>query len=88
MDVRPDAATALFVDAAGRVITAQQFTHDLDAVVHMANLSHYFIKPHSFRIGAATTAASIGIPGESIQRMGRWSSGAFTRYIRHQVNRF
>ena len=37
---------------------------------------------HSLRIGAATHAASQGIPEETIKRMGRWHSQAVLKYIR------
>ena len=37
---------------------------------------------HGLRIGAATYAAIKGIPEETIKRMGRWHSNAFTKYIR------
>ena len=37
---------------------------------------------HSFRIGAATSAALAGIEDSTIQLLGRWQSGAFLRYIR------
>ena len=37
---------------------------------------------HSFRIGAATAAASAGVEDSTIQTMGRWQSAAFLRYIR------
>ena len=33
-----------------------------------------------FRIGAATTAATAGIPAHTIKRLGRWSSDAYTLY--------
>ena len=37
---------------------------------------------HSFRIGAATTAAEAGVPAWLIKTMGRWSSDAYQVYIR------
>ena len=36
---------------------------------------------HSFRIGAATTAAAAGIPGSLIKVLGRWNSDAYLTYI-------
>jgi hypothetical protein len=39
-------------------------------------------KSHSFRIGAATTAASMNIPEYQIQQMGRWHSKAFKNDVR------
>ncbi|XP_074657153.1 uncharacterized protein LOC141910317 [Tubulanus polymorphus] len=37
---------------------------------------------HSFRIGAATNAATNGVPEPVIRELGRWKSDAFKRYIR------
>ena len=37
---------------------------------------------HSFRIGAASTAAAAGVPDWKIQALGRWSSDCYRCYIR------
>ena len=37
---------------------------------------------HSFRIGAATTAAACGIPADTIKTLGRWKSQAYQLYVR------
>ena len=37
---------------------------------------------HSFRIGAATTAATKGIEDSMIEVLGRWQSSAYLRYVR------
>ena len=37
---------------------------------------------HSFRIGAATTAAAKGVEDSLIQTLGRWKSSAYLTYVR------
>ena len=41
-----------------------------------------FYSGHSFRIGAATTAAANGISDVMIKTTGRWESAAYTLYVR------
>ena len=54
----------------------------LVAALSHGSLSSLPIKSHSFRIGAATYAATVGYTEAQIQKMGRWKSGAFRKYIR------
>lgn len=37
---------------------------------------------HSFRIGAATTAAEVGIEDSTIKMLGRWESSAYQLYVK------
>lgn len=67
----------LFLDSEGNPYTIQKFRSRLAQVVRVAGLQSWGITPHSFRVGAATSAAALGIPEETIQRMGHWSSRAF-----------
>ena len=41
---------------------------------------------HSFRIGAATSAAASGVEDHIIQTLGRWSSDCYIRYIHTDSN--
>ena len=43
------------------------------------NAAHY--SGHSFRIGAATTAANLGLEDSLIKTLGRWESAAYLRYV-------
>lgn len=63
-------------------ILPSKFYSCLRASLIWAGISHLNIKPHSFRIGAATWAASCGYSDCQIQTMGRWNSYAFKKYIR------
>ena len=65
-------------------ISPAQFRTFLNMALARCNLSSLWITPHSFRIGAATFAASKGSSTSQIQAMGRWKSSAFLKYIRIQ----
>ena len=62
--------------------TKPWFVDQLREVLAAAGLPHLQYAGHSFRIGAATTAALAGVEDSTIQTLGRWHSGAFLQYIR------
>ena len=75
----PFKAGPLFVWQDGRHLTRAGFSSVLKRIgpQGMRNVSS-----HSFRIGAASTAAAAGHPRWLIQAMGRWTSNCFRDYIR------
>ena len=58
------------------------FTTNLNHSLRWAGLDPEKYKGHSFRIGAATSAALNGVSDAQIEAMGRWKSKAYKRYIR------
>ena len=66
----------------GDPVTRSQFTAVLQRSLDFVSLGDMRFSSHSFRIGAATSAAMSGIPEADIQAMGRWKSNAYSRYIR------
>ena len=65
-------------------VTTSFFASVLRDVSVTAGLNHVNLKSHSFRIGAATSCLKRGYSSDQIQRMGRWKSDAFQKYIRVQ----
>lgn len=80
--VRKNSPGPLFIFPGGTPVTKSFFGDQLKKSLAWAGLSTLSYKGHSFRIGAATTAAMQGVSDEEIQRMGRWKSQAFKKYIR------
>ena len=88
--------TALIQFIAGRGSTQGPFFHDPDGgtltkpvfICHLRDVLQSLGIPacqhagHSFRIGAATTAATIGMENSTIQMLSRWHSAAFLHYVR------
>lgn len=58
------------------------FCQMLQSVLNFIQLDTNLYKGHSFRIGAATSAAARGVPEHIIQKMGRWNSDAVKNYVR------
>ena len=72
--VRSRGGGAFFCNFDRTPLTRQQFTSTLKRAVAFCGLPVSFYSLHSFRIGAATTAAMSGVPEVRIQTMGRWST--------------
>ena len=72
----------LFYFQSGRFLTRSSVVCLLRDAARHAGLPYHSLKGHSFRIGAASTAAAAGLPDWLIKAMGRWSSDRYQLYIR------
>ncbi len=72
----------LFLDHAGKPTSRTWYQKHPKAVLLSAGISARNFSSHSFRIGAATSAAQKGLTKHQIQTLGRWSAEAFQSYIR------
>ncbi|XP_067323238.1 integrase/recombinase xerD homolog [Anolis sagrei] len=72
----------LFIHRDGSPLTRYQFMAVFRGALQHLGLPRTEFGGHSFRIGAATTAAAGGVPVEVIKSMGRWKSSAYASYIR------
>ncbi|KAL2096688.1 hypothetical protein ACEWY4_008836 [Coilia grayii] len=81
-DPDPTPDDPLFVSDDGRPITRSLFQSHLKSIITQVGIPADRYSSHSFRIGAATTAASNGLPELSLKTLGRWTSDAYQLYIR------
>lgn len=72
----------LFIHADGTPLTRFQFRRVLELAMVQAHIDPKEFGTHSFRIGAATEAVAGGLRGCDVQRIGRWSSNCYKRYVR------
>lgn len=80
---RPPPTQPLFQFVSGTPLSRSLLTSKVRSLLLAAgvpNAQDY--SGHSFRIGAATTAAAAGLPDWQIRAMGRWQSDCVLRYIR------
>ena len=78
----PRSATPLYFFSTGQFLTRDKVTSILRLLLQRLGFATESYASHSFRIGAATTAAEAGLPPWLIQTLGRWSSNCYTQYIR------
>lgn len=71
----------VFVKDDGHTLTPGLLNHHLKTLLASAGVNAQRYSSHSFRAGAATTAAEMGVPDWLIKALGRWSSEAYQIYI-------
>ena len=80
--IRPPGDGHLFITEQGIPLTKALFIQRVKDALGQAGMDTSRYKGHSFRIGAATTAAASGLNEGVIKTLGRWSSSAYQAYIR------
>ena len=66
----------------GTPLTKMRFCTTVKQSLAQAGMDESLYSGHSFRIGAATSAALAGMEDSTIKALGRWSSAAFLVYVR------
>ena len=82
LSVRWDVAGPLFHFKDGKPLTRVCFVTILRDTLHNIGICQGSYSGHTFRAGAATTAAQHGIPDATIQLLGRWQGTAYLVYIK------
>ena len=72
----------LFTLKDGEPFTRTILTSNLREILKLLGYPELEYAPHSFRIGAATTAAAANLPPWLIKTLGRWRSDCYEIYIR------
>ena len=83
--IRSPSPGPLFIFHDGTPLSRQQLIAHLRKALAGIGVDVANYSGHSFRIGAASTAARAGFSDSFIQKLGRWKSLAFTTYIRTPV---
>ncbi|XP_067320361.1 integrase/recombinase xerD homolog [Anolis sagrei] len=71
-----------FIHKDGFPLTRYQFWALTNKALKVLGLQQHKFGTHSFRIGAASTAARLGYGAERIKSLGRWKSESYKGYIR------
>jgi len=80
---KPEEGLPLFRDSNGSSMTARRFNSYLKTLLgDQAERRGGTITSHSFRAGITTIMGTMGFDDEEIKLVGRWSSRAFTIYMK------
>ena len=83
LQLRPQVTSpALFVRLPGVPVSRSFFLDNLQQALQLTAHKRLALNTHSFRIGRATDLALQGTSDIYIQRLGRWSSNAYKKYVR------
>lgn len=86
ISLRPPVPGPLFIHTSGKPLTKHTLTTETRQLLASSGFNAANYAGHSYRIGAATTAAEAKLPPWLIKTMGRWSSDCYERYIKTPVN--
>lgn len=75
-------ALPLFLLESGQFLSRLGLTTTLRSLLASLGMPSTSYSSHSFRIGAATSAAVNGLPAWLIQHLGRWRSNCSSQYVR------
>ncbi len=75
----------LFLTEQGTPINRTFFVGKLKSILANTNFSYLNINSHSFRVGQTTDMVMQGHSDTYMQKVGRWSSNAYRRYVRPYV---
>ncbi len=82
LSARGMAPGPLFTYQNGQYLTRQRFAGAVRTALTKAGIDQSKYCTHSFRIGAATTAAHKGVEDSVIKTLGRWESLAYLQYVK------
>ncbi len=82
IEVRGSQPGAFFLNTESKPVVKSWFVNQIREVLGTLGVPQHDYAGHSFRIGAATTAAMAGVEDSTIQTLGRWHSSVFLQYVR------
>ena len=80
--IRGSAKGPFFRLQSGALLTRPYFVNRVTRALATNGIDSTKYSGHSFRIGAASTAAARGVEDSLIQTLGRWKSNSYLLYVR------